>query len=287
MTNPNWNLRYASHLGYRSPDAPLFPKSAGSINPIAQVEFAAALGLAGVQYALAVTRPAAEVEKVASALTRYGLEAGCILYSEAQSLARLRWGSADLADQEACRSALLNAIEVAKRLNAKTIAILSGVDPRLSTEMQIIQFAENLRGMADATARAGVTLCLETLSRRSLPGILLGHIAEAYAIVKAVNHPAVRLIFDTSHVQIMDGDLLENLRLTWDAIAIVQIADNPGRLEPGTGEINFDNLLRALHRGGYRGLVELEHNWSAPGQPTEQCGIDNLRRMDGRLLEII
>ena len=139
---------------------------------------------------------------------------------------------------------------------------------------------DNLRHAAEQAQRAGMVLCLESMSRRGLPGMLLRHIGEAYAVVKAVDSPAVRLIFDTSHVQVMDGDLLANLEATWDAVAIVQIADNPGRAEPGSGEINFDNVFRALARAGYVGLVELEHNWAVPGLDSEQRGIANLRRLD-------
>ncbi len=111
--------------------------------------------------------------------------------------------------------------------------------------------------------------------------MLLHHIGDAYEMVMAVDHPNVRLIFDTAHIQAMDGDLLNHLDTCWDAIALVQIADNPGRLEPGSGELNFANILGALYRRQYRGLVELEHDWSLPGRDSEQRGIDFLRQLDG------
>jgi hydroxypyruvate isomerase len=139
---------------------------------------------------------------------------------------------------------------------------------------------DHLRWAGDLVAREGMVLCLETLSRKSLPDMLLQHIVDAYAVVKAANHPGVRLIFDTSHVQIMDGDLFHHLEQCWDAIEIVQLADNPGRLEPGSGEINFENLLRLLRRRGYTGLVELEHGWLQPGVESERRGLETLRRLD-------
>jgi hydroxypyruvate isomerase len=280
-------LRYASHLGYRSVDTPLFRESVGTLDPVAHVDFAADLGLAGIQYALAVTRPATELDAVARALARRGLQAGCVLYTDPPKLAHLLWGSADASAQEACRRELDRSFEVARRLNARHIAILSGMDSTRPRELQQAMLVDNLRRVAEAAEREGFILCLETLSRRSLPGMLLAHIAQAYAIVKAVASPAVRLIFDTSHVQIMDGDVLENLRATWDAVAVLQIADNPGRFEPGSGELNFDNILRAVHELAYRGLVELEHGWSAPGRQAEEQGIENLRRIDSRLHPII
>jgi hydroxypyruvate isomerase len=146
--------------------------------------------------------------------------------------------------------------------------------------MQHAALIENLKRAAEDAEKQDLVLCLETLSRRSLPGMLLTRIAEAYAVVKAVGSPAVRLIFDTSHVQIMDGDLLQNLRDTWDAIALIQIADNPDRLEPGKGEINFKSVFRTIRELGYSGLVELEHNWSTPSKETEERGIKYLRYLD-------
>jgi hydroxypyruvate isomerase len=78
----------------------------------------------------------------------------------------------------------------------------------------------------------------------------------------------------------MDGDLPSRLDATWDAIEVVQIADHPGRTEPGSAEIAFDGVWRELASRGYRGLVELEHGWSQPGHDSERRGIDTLRRLD-------
>jgi len=79
----------------------------------------------------------------------------------------------------------------------------------------------------------------------------------------------------------MDGDLLFHLEQAWDHIEIVQLADNPGRLEPGTGEINFESVLRFLIRRSYPGLVELEYGWQMPGLESENRGLANLHRLDG------
>jgi hydroxypyruvate isomerase len=116
-----------------------------------------------------------------------------------------------------------------------------------------------------------------------VPNLLLHHIGDSLDVVKAVDHAAVRLIFDTGHVQAMDGDLLAHLDVCWEVLAIVQIADNPGRLEPGTGEINFATILGHLYQRKFAGLVELEHHWSAPGAEVERRGIKYLRRLDGEL----
>ena len=129
------------------------------------------------------------------------------------------------------------------------MAVLGAADPKLPLGIQQARLIENLKWAAELADPENLGLCIESLSRRSLQGMLVHHIAEAYAIVKAVDSPAVRLIFDTSHVQVMDGNLLENLAATWDASATVQIAgrshdqrrrpptqaSSAGRVAPGAG----------------------------------------------------
>jgi hydroxypyruvate isomerase len=110
--------------------------------------------------------------------------------------------------------------------------------------------------------------------------MLLHHMADACDVAAAVDSPAVRLIFDTAHVQAMDGDVVRQLEKAWDHVAIVQLADTPGRIEPGAGQIDFAAVLGVLKRRGFRGLVELESGWSVAGVETEQAFIVRLRRLD-------
>lgn len=275
-----WSLRYAPHLGYRPPFQPLFAASVGSDNPVEQVRFAADNGFAGVLYAAARGRPPAEQQRVGQAIAAHGLEAGCILYTTFDNLRNTSWATDGAQARQWIAAELAQATATAQRVGAKRLAVLGGADPQRPIANQHAAFVRNLRYAGDIAARAGLTLCLETLSRKSIPGMLLEHMLDALAVVQAVDHPAVRLIFDTSHVQIMDGDLLFHLEEAWDSIAIVQLADNPGRLEPGSGEINFESVLRFLARRDYRGLVELEHGWQQPGLQSERQGLENLRRLD-------
>lgn len=276
----SWHLRYAPHLGYRPPFDPLFPALSGGADPAAQVDFAAAQGFAGVLYAAARGRPVDEQAQVGKALARTGLEAGCILYTTFDQLRNTSWATDSPQAREWIAAELGQAIAAANRVGARRLAVLGGADPQRPMALQHAALVINLRFAADIVAKAGMTICLETLSRKSVAGMLLEYILDAYAVIRAVDHPAVRLIFDTSHVQIMDGDLLFHLEQVWDAVEIVQLADNPGRFEPGTGEINFDNILRTLSRRGYPGLVELEFGWQSPGMDSERRGLENLRRMD-------
>jgi hydroxypyruvate isomerase len=203
-----------------------------------------------------------------------------MLYCPFERLQWVAWGDGTSSAREAIGNELRAAFEASKRIGARRLAVLGGADPRRPLLLQHAAFVEHLRFAADLAQAAGVVLCLETLNRRSVPDMLLHHVADAHAVVRAVARPEVRLIFDTAHVQAMDGDLLEHLEATWEAIEIVQIADNPGRNEPGSGEINFESVWKRLALRGYRGLVELEHGWSRPGPESERRGLERLRELD-------
>lgn len=276
----SWSLRHAPHLGYRPPFQPLFAATVGSEDPVAQVHFSADQGFAGVLYAAARGRTPEEQQRVGAALASRGLEAGCILYTTFDKLRNTSWATDSAEARAWIATELREASAAARRVGARRLAVLGGADPQRPLAEQQAAFISNLRFAAEIAARDGLTLCLETLSRKSIPDMLLQHMPDALAVARAVEHPAVRLIFDTSHVQVMDGDLLWHLEQAWDYTAIVQLADNPGRLEPGTGEINFESVLRMLVQRGYAGLVELEYGWRQPGLESESRGLANLRRLD-------
>jgi hydroxypyruvate isomerase len=275
----SWSLRYAPHLGYRPPFDPLFAASGGA-DRLSQIDFAADMGFAGLLCAAARSWTAQEQERVGGALARRGLSAGCMLYTTFDKLTWTAWGDDSPDARESIARELQAAIEAACHIGATRLAVLGGADPKRPLALQHAAFVQHVRYAADQAQAAGMMLCLETLNSRSVPNMLLHHIGDAYAVVRAVDRPEVRLIFDTAHVQAMDGDLLLNLQATWDAVEIVQIADNPGRTEPGSGEINFDAVWRQLVKLGYSGLVELEHGWSQPGLEAERRGIEVLRRLD-------
>jgi len=275
-----WNLRYAPHLGYRPPYQPLFAASVGSNDPVDHVSFATERQFAGILYAAARMRSALEQERVGNALARHGLDAGCMLYTTFDQLRNPSWATPSADARRWIAQELAEAISAAKRLGTRRLAVLGGATNQVPIALQHAAFIENLRYAADLAFESDVVLCLETLSRCSAPGMLLEHIDDACAVVRAVDHPSVRLIFDTAHVQSMDGDLLFNLERAWNFIEVVQLADNPGRLEPGSGEINFESILRTLVDREYTGLVELEHGWRDPGLPSEIRGLETLHRLD-------
>jgi hydroxypyruvate isomerase len=279
----SWNLRYAPHLGFRSLDQPLFLASVGSADPIAQISFIASLGFAGVQDPWFATRPEAVQLRMASALSEFGLAAGCIVCGTPGSIRTPLWNTPGQAARASLETELHRAIAAARRVRADKIAVLTGVDSSSPRERQIETMIANLRWAADIAASESLTLCLEPTNARTLTGMLLTHFEEGCQIARATGQAATRMIFDTAHVQSMDGDLLGHIERNWDLIEIVQIANYPGRLEPETGEINMQPILGKVRELGYSGLVELEHLWSQPNPETEMRGINWLRRADAKL----
>jgi hydroxypyruvate isomerase len=280
----DWTLRYAPHLGFRSLDMPLFPASVGSTDPLAHISFIASLGFAGVQDPWFATRPEPTQLRMASALSEFGLAAGCVVCGTPSSIRTPLWNTPGPTARANLEMELRRAIAAARCIGAEAIAVLTGEDSSRPRERQVETMIANLRWAADIVAADGLTLCLEPTNARTLTGMLLTHFDEGCQIARATGHAATRMIFDTAHVQSMDGDLLGHMERNWDLIEIVQIANHPGRLEPETGEINMQSILRKVREFGYLGLVELEHLWSTPDLETERRGIDWLRQMDARLV---
>lgn len=275
----SWKLRFAPHIGLTSLDTPLFKESVGTLDPVAHIDFIADLGFAGIEDNLLKLRPAADQERIGRALARRGLEMGCFVNNAADWNKPL-WCTTDPASREKQRADLLASIETARRVGGKYLTTISGRDLRVPLPVQLQAMAENLKRVAETAERAGVVLGVEATNEAGFPGMLVHRVLDAYAVVKAVGSPAVRLVFDAFHVQVMDGDVINNMDRVWDAVGIVQIADNPGRVEPGTGEMNYANILRHLRGRGYAGLVELEHAVSRPGREGEQAALAALRAID-------
>ena len=116
-----------------------------------------------------------------------------------------------------------------------------------------------LTRIAKLGEREGVTFCLENLNTAvDHPGTPFAKASDTLALVEAVDSPHLRLMLDLYHAQIGEGNLIELVRRCGDAIGEIQVADVPGRCEPGTGEINYPTIARALKEMGYTGTIGLE-----------------------------
>ena len=156
------------------------------------------------------------------------------------------------------------AIQYATALGCRQLNCLAGIAPAGVDEVRArTTFVANLRGAARRLQDAGIRLLIEPINTRDIPGFFLRTTAQALEIMGEVGSDNLFLQYDVYHMQIMEGDLATTIQKHLDRIAHVQIADNPGRHEPGTGEINYDFLFDYLDRIGYAGWVGCEYKPAA------------------------
>lgn len=163
--------------------------------------------------------------------------------------------------QDWWRDAFQQALELARRLDCRRLHTMAGNElPRLSRESQLACAADNLTWALPQLEAAGVTATVEALNLFDNPQFLLYRTEHVLELLDRLDTSHVRFQYDIYHMQRMEGNLIATIRDHIDRIGHVQIADPPGRHEPGTGEINYPNVLAALDEAGYAGYVGLEYN---------------------------
>lgn len=158
------------------------------------------------------------------------------------------------------REGVAIALEYARALGVRHMNCLAGrADPAVSADAHWQTLRDNVRYAAEALRGIDATLLVEPINRYDIPGFVLGSSAEALRLLDEAGAPNTALQYDVYHMQRAEGELTATLRAQLHRIGHIQIADNPGRHQPGTGEINFGYLLRELDRMGYAGYVSLEY----------------------------
>jgi hydroxypyruvate isomerase len=158
------------------------------------------------------------------------------------------------------RESLEEAIDLAAEVEPRQLNSLAGnVLGDLSREEQIVCLEDNLRWAIPLLQAAGLPLMLEALNIYDNPAYLLTHSWDVLEILQRIDSPWVRFQCDVYHMQRMEGNLVENIRKNIPYIGHIQIADSPGRHQPGTGEIDYEFVLKALEELGYEGFVGLEY----------------------------
>lgn len=158
------------------------------------------------------------------------------------------------------------AIGYASAIGCRQINVLAGIAPP-GADVETLEgtLLANLRHAAKRMGEHGLTLLLEPINTRDVPGYVVHRSAQALAILEAIGVGNTRLQYDCFHMQVMEGNLAETLQRHLQRIGHIQIADNPGRGAPGSGEINYPFLFRWLDDIGYRGWVSAEY---LPGPDT-------------------
>ena len=268
----SFTLKFAPHLG-------MFRAHAGD-DPVRQLEFMAEKGFRAFEDNGMKEREEGVQRKMGAIMAQLGIEMGVFVAH------KIYWHEPNLASGDPGRRAeflqhIRESVEAAKRVNATWMTVVPGhLDLRLDQGYQTANVVEALRQASGILEPHGLVMVLEPLNFRDHPGLFLTKAAQAYAICRAVDSPACKILFDIYHQQIQEGNLMPNIERAWDEIAYFQIGDNPGRKEPTTGEINYKNVLQFIHDRGFRGIFGMEHGNSRPGKEGELAVIEAYRAVD-------
>jgi len=158
------------------------------------------------------------------------------------------------------RDSVQLALEYATELGVPQVHCMAGKTPGgLAPERARETFIDNLRHTADAFAPHGINVLIEPINTYDIPGYFLHHSRQALDIIAAADRPNLFLQYDIYHMQRMEGELANTIRANLPQIRHFQLADTPGRHEPGTGEINYPYLFRLLDELGYDGWIGCEY----------------------------
>ena len=175
------------------------------------------------------------------------------------TIAQVKSGVADPGAREAFLSDLNTLLPIAEKLECPAIIVLSGNRVEgLSHDAQHQSCVETLKRAVDIAAKRNVSLLLENIDPEENPKYYLTSVAEGFEIVREVNHPRVKFLYDFYHEQISEGNLINKLEKNIGEVGLVHIADVPGRHEPGTGEINYPNIFRKLAQLRYDRYAAME-----------------------------
>lgn len=272
MPKNQFKLKYAPHLNH-------FKNSAGD-DYIDQLKYAADVGFTAWEDNGMPKRDIATQEKVATEMQRLNIEMG--VFVATGSFTDVTFAGDDEDAKQAVLTDLKNAVEIAKRVNAKWCTVVPGLyDLKLAWDYQTANVIDMLKRCCDVLEDSGLIMVLEPLNRLiNHPRVFLAEIPQSYMICEAVNHPCCKILFDIYHQQITEGNLIPNIDRAWSQIGYFQVGDTPGRKEPTTGEINYKNIFKHLYQKGWNGIVGMEHGISQEGQQGEQRLIDAYVEVD-------
>lgn len=220
-------------------------------------EAAARCGFREVEFLFPYDFPAGEIR---ARLERHGLT--LVLHNlPAGDWEAGERGIACLPDRvEEFRAGVAKAVDYANALGVKQLNCLAGKVPAGADPAVIFRtFVDNLRFAAGELGRHGIRLLIEPINTRDIPGFYLCRSRQAVEVIEAVGSDNLFLQYDIYHMQVMEGDLARTIARLLPRIAHLQLADSPGRHEPGTGEIHFGFLFDEIERLGYAGSIGCEY----------------------------
>lgn len=198
--------------------------------------------------------PAKDVDQINERRRRHNLDVAAFIMEPRGSLVH-NDARAELQD------GVVRSLATAKMLDCRNLIVLVGRQvPDICRQEQHDNILRGLKQIAPLAEEAGVILLIEPLNVIvDHAGFYLSSSREAFEIVQEVGSPNIKVLFDIYHQQVSEGNLIANITEHLDLIGYLHVADVPGRHEPGTGEINYANLLRQVSQAGYEGFLGLEY----------------------------
>lgn len=267
---PTFRMNYAPHEG-------MF-KNSGGTDFIDQIKFAHDQGFRAIEDNDLLKRPVAEQERIGKTLAQLDMTMGVFVIEGGDNWKiSLTTGKQEFLDTfvKTCKTC----VDTAKRVNAKWMTVVPGYfERRMPIGLQTANVVEALRRGAEIFEPNGLIMVLEPLS--DTPELFLRTSDQTFEICRAVKSPSCKILYDIYHMQRNEGNLINNIERCWSEIAYFQIGDNPGRKEPGTGEINYKNVFKYIYDHGYRGVMGMEHGNFSPGKEGETALIAAYRNVD-------
>ena len=265
------------HLNYGIHDG-MFKNHAGP-DFVEQIKFAHSMGFRAIEDNGMMARPVEQQKLIGDTLAKLGMTMGVFVitsddwhWKTSLTTGKQEWIDLMIKD---CKEA----VEVAKRCNAKWMTVVPGnYEKSLSQEFQTANVINALRKGAAVLEPHGLVMVLEALSDN--PDLFLRHTDQTFMICEAVNSASCKFLFDMYHMQRNEGNIIDNIDKVWNETGYFQIGDNPGRNEPGTGEMNYRNILKHIHSKGYKGVLGMEHGNVKPGKEGELALIKAYRDAD-------
>ena len=265
-----FKCNYAFHDG-------MFRNTAGP-DFIEQIKYAHSMGFRSIEDNGMMGRTPEMQQKIGDTLASLGMNMGVfvIAFSNNDKI-NLTTGTQEWKDKfvQTCKES----VEVAKRCNAKWMTVVPGnYDRKLPIGIQTGNVIDGLRLGTEVLEKNNLIMVLEPLS--DTPELFLRYSDQTYAICKAINSPSCKILFDMYHMQKNEGNIITNINRCWNEIAYFQIGDNPGRNEPGTGEMNYKNIFKHISGKGYKGILGMEHGNAIKGVEGEAALIKAYRDAD-------
>lgn len=265
------------HLNYGIHDG-MFKDIAGP-DFVEQIKFAHSMGFRAIEDNGMMARPVEQQKLIGDTLAKLSMSMGVFVitsdnwhWKTSLTTGKQEWIDLMIKD---CKEA----VEVAKRCNATWMTVVPGnYEKSLSPEFQMANVINALRKGAAILEPHSLVMVLEALSDN--PDLFLRHTDQTFMVCEAVNSPACKFLYDMYHMQRNEGNIINNIDKVWDETGYFQIGDNPGRNEPGTGEMNYKNIFKHIHSKGYKGILGMEHGSVKPGKEGELALIKAYRDAD-------